>query len=313
MIVAGIVGGLASQLHKYAMARSLADELGLDLKLDIRCYNENFKGSNESRSYELGKFKTRALPASNFEIVRSRGYLEPLAMKIINSFVGKTIISDVNAFKEIVREQLGSNCYYPDITKESTSFLYESIARSKKENLYISGEWGFGADYLSRHRHSLINDLQPVEQLSDKGIYYLNLLQSRNAIACHIRRGDYVDSKFHALYSENYYISGINYLLSKKPDSNILIFSDDLIWAMGFASKFFPEKSVLIDGCQAWEDFHLMSKCNDYVISASGFSSMAAWLCDYEKKIVVAPKKWVNNDELNPVFMNQFPVEWIFL
>ena len=45
MIYSRIRGGLGNQLFQYSVARSLADQLGVDLGLDIREYNNfsNFR------------------------------------------------------------------------------------------------------------------------------------------------------------------------------------------------------------------------------------------------------------------------------
>ena len=109
---------------------------------------------------------------------------------------------------------------------------------------------------------------------------------SKEIIALHVRRGDYVDlQSYHTLLPIEYYTEA----LSKLPYVHVLVFSDDIEWCRqqpefkGNRFFFSLNNSTAVDMC-------LMSLCDYHVIANSSFSWWGAWLAN--SKQVIAPSQW---------------------
>lgn len=117
--------------------------------------------------------------------------------------------------------------------------------------------------------------------------YKKNLLS--NTCSVHIRRGDYIDHPIHGVCDLNYYISAMKLIKSKKDIGNFLIFSDDIEWCK---ANIIGDDIFYVEGNMDIEDLFLMSLCNDHIISNSSFSWWGSWLCNYDDKIIISPRRW---------------------
>lgn len=121
-----------------------------------------------------------------------------------------------------------------------------------------------------------------------------------NAIALHIRRGDYFEGENYKLYgmvcTDNYYRNAISYM-EKYVTSNPIyyVFSNDIDWAKSFLRG---RNCVFVNwnkGADSWKDMYLMSQFKNIIIPNSTFSWWAAYL-GCKDKIVCRPPFFVNNE-----------------
>ena len=79
------------------------------------------------------------------------------------------------------------------------------------------------------------------------------------------------------------------------------IFTNDSEWA----KMHFKENDMEVVECNnrnnSYLDMFLMSSCKANIIANSTFSWWGAWLNSGQEKLVIAPKKWFNNHEINDI------------
>lgn len=233
-------------------------------------------------------------------------YLTKLAQKFY-------VKGDFSKIQVVIKEKFNKSYYRADITKGATVAFFNKLKLIEKENLYLCGEWGMGTAFFDENRNRILNDLTPCCPLSQNAQNFLALIEAQDTVACHIRRGDYVGNNFHNLCDEAYYVNGINHVLARKPGLQLAIFTDDPVWACDHFVKLLGQTPLVIRGCDIWEDFYLLSRCQHFVLSASGFSSLASWLSDGAGKIVVSPKIWFSDKDINRAQLSQLPTDWIYL
>lgn len=120
-----------------------------------------------------------------------------------------------------------------------------------------------------------------------------------NAVAVHVRLGDYKNSSVHPVCTKGYYQAAFD-LMPK--DSNYYVFSDEPF----MAQEMFPDLKVIHKGSMT--DLFFMTKFKRHIIANSSFSWWGAWLAD--SKQVIAPSKWFSNDlETKDIY----PEGWIVI
>ena len=120
------------------------------------------------------------------------------------------------------------------------------------------------------------------------------------SVSIFVRRQEYVYNervnRLHGVLPINYYQTAVEKINSSVIGAKFFIFSDDLEWCK---SNFdWLENRVIVEHEGAGEKyekyFSLISSCKYHIIANSSYSWWAAWLSNYDDKIVIAPKKWVN-------------------
>ena len=180
----------------------------------------------------------------------------------------------------------------------------------------MNGYWQ-SEKYFGAIQTQLREDLRLSQALSDLQQSLANKINHNPfAVSLHVRRGDYVadptTTAFHGLCSLEWYARAAELILTKEPQAQFYIFSDDYKWVKEnltiSAPIHFIEPSP--DGQEAI-DMHLMSLCKHNIIANSSFSWWGAWLNNNPQKIVIAPSRWFATDLHNTIDL--IPSEWIRL
>jgi hypothetical protein len=280
IVIMRIMGGLASQMHKYGIGRSLADQHKCDFLLDLTWF-EKQNAEDTTRDFLLDKFNTRFLVASSATINELKtGEIKRKISSIVRKF----------GFKD----GLIKKSHY---IRSNTSINVFNVIPSA----YIEGEW-FGGQMINEYRDNLLNDFSLRNELSQPASLVLNNIRESESVAIHVRRGDLVSNSkaasFHCLTNAEYYKSAIDYVKKKLANPRFFVFSDDIEWAKENLAEFL-ENPLFVHENMPHEDIHLIKSCHHQIIANSGFGWFGAWLNSNQNKTLVAPKAWVNNSNLN--------------
>jgi len=183
----------------------------------------------------------------------------------------------------------------------------------KSSTLYLQGHWQL-EEYFLDIRNLLLEEFTPAEELSNDSIDLLNEIEHTLSVSLHIRRGDYVNAPNFEPCGLDYYLRSIDYISKQLEQPRYFIFSDDIEWAK---SNFKTLKNVQFVAADAnrslCQELWLMSKCKHHIISNSTYSWWGAWLNVSPQKIVVAPKRWYKNDDLEGKLKTIALESWIKL
>ena len=287
MIIINITGGLGNQLFQYAFGRALSIKNKCQLKLDISSY-QNY----EWHDYSLRPFSIRENFAdkSDCELLKGEKF----------SFVRK------------IKQNIFNNkkFYYSEKDLRFNE-KYKNLANPA----YISGYWQ-SEKYFKQVEEIIRNEFKIVIPPSKPNQNLIKKIEKENAISLHVRRGNYANikhvNKVHGTSPLSYYNDAIKVLIPKIPDPVFYIFSDDIEWAK--KNLIINNETVFVDfnnSTTDFEDMRLMSMCKHHIIANSTFSWWGAWLNDSKSKIVIAPKIWFNDVNMNNQTANLIPSNWI--
>ncbi len=288
MVLTKLIGGLGNQLFQYAAGRNLSVKLQSELKIDHSFLESETKGEYTKRHYELGMFNCIQTRASEEEI-KAISHLQKtdLLSKLKNIFLpnGTTIFTE----------------------KE---FTYTSQIEKLSGDIYLNGYWQ-SEKYFAVIREILLKEFSLKQPLCKEGEIFKNKILSDNqSVSIHFRRGDYVHltsaGAFHGTTELDYYHSAIAILKTKITTSSFYIFSDDIKWVK---ENFKIDKATYVEGLKSHEDLELMKNCKHNITANSSFSWWAAWLNTNSEKIIIAPKQWFKDKNINT--NDLIPSNWL--
>lgn len=160
-----------------------------------------------------------------------------------------------------------------------------------------------GKNALSGIEHILRRHFQVSTTPTSANSSMLNEIQNSNAVCVHIRRGDYLLSKYAQLQvcDEQYYATAIAQAREILLDPVFFIFStghDDIEWVRQNYHLGDNVRYVDLDNPD-YEELRLMYTCKHFIISNSTFSWWAAVLSqESPEKKVWCPSVWIKGSEV---------------
>jgi len=293
VIIFDISGGLGNQFFQYAFGRYLALKNNTTLKINVASFVKD-----KQRTFKLDCFKTEyeTMPLDEIlEYLDSYLRLTPLFRKWYRLYWP---ISFRRYF-----ENKGLEGYNPKLKNARQGYFY--------------GYWS-NEDYFKDIRDQLQKEFMLREHLVSPALKKAKqMTMKENAVAVHVRRGDYVHhpvySKIFNQLSPAYYNDAIKLLKERVKDPVFYVFTDDVKWCQAnFGSAFpgikFADEFQLEND---YEEFELMKNFSHFINANSTFSWWAAWLAKNDGKVVVAPKKWFVEDRKKTADM--VPESWILI
>lgn len=297
MIIVRIVGGLGNQLFQYSFAKSLSYKYNKRLFIDNSLFN-HYQSKMEQTVLENSMIRDYQLKYFN---IRS---------KLLNRYFGHLIFRNLinNRNSGFLDNAVSKFFNFELITPNNFSDL--KIAQTK--NIILDGYWQ-NQEIIEEYKQEMIKEFKIKKPLSSKYREIIKNINATNSVAVHVRRGDYIDNttmkeKF-VECDTDYYNNSMNYLNDIYNDSKYYVFSDDIEWSKSNLNNAKNVHFVDIDGL-AYEHLYLMSQCKHQIIANSTFSWWAAWLNTNSSKLVLYPKNWYYDKELNNTVV-RVPSNWI--
>ena len=290
MIIVRVTGGLGNQMFQYAMYKSL-EKKGKLVKLDSKSFYETKK---EHNGYELERI---------FDIKHNKPTKEDLE---------KFDENNISTLFKIKRKLFGDKKFVYD-TKE---YVFNKDVY-KLKNSYLNGYWQ-SIKYFEGIENDIKKDFRFKNQLDNKNLEILNEIENSNSISIHIRRGDYMSPENYNMYgciaTPTYYKKAIKVIEEKVENPTFFVFSNDMDWVKKNIQ--INSRVFYIDinsGNGSYKDMQLMSNCKHNIIANSSFSWWGAWLNENKNKIVIAPKKWINREDVDSDKIELFCEGWTLL
>lgn len=291
MIIVKLIGGLGNQLFQYAAGRYLGHLHQTELFVDTSYLDKNPNGAYTKRDLELSVFNLDLKIASKSDIEK---------FNIVGS----------NKYSRTIQRYLPflfSNLYAAE-----SGIQYQNQFLNYPKNTYLDGFWQ-SESYFKPIESILLKEFTPKGNLNSENKNWLNKISTCQSVSMHIRRGDYVLNKtaqqHHGNLGFDYYANALNLIKENIKNFEVFVFSDDLDWCK--SNLKFDNIIHYVDANQK-QNFHLdmflMSHCKHNIIANSSFSWWAAWLNQYQSKIVVAPQNWFPNKALNT--KDLIPASW---
>lgn len=294
LVVIKLMGGLGNQMFQYATGRALADHYYVPLKLDITGYE-----NNPFRKYELPLMNIRAEIAT------------PKELMAIGAHSAKKLLWEPFIKKIFPKKNPNNKSFY----LQEKSFMFDPEIRNFEPPIYLEGYWQ-SERYFSEIYSALQSDFSLKISLDKLNQLILNKIISSNAVSLHVRRGDYVSNpttaQYHGVCPMDYYREAIDYMVKNTVNPHFFVFSDDMLWVADNLRIDHPRTLVQVNGEDRGAfDMALMKSCRHHIIANSSFSWWGAWLNPNKEKIVVAPKRWFNQADIDT--NDLLPEKWVKL
>lgn len=286
MIIVKLMCGLGNQLFQYALARRLSLLHNVPLKLDISHFE-----TNKLRKYSLNYFNIREDFAEENEIAAIKGKrifnLKRFAEKLIPYYNRSHVCEQKCGFD-------------PNILKS-------------QKNVYLEGYWQSELYFkeiedIIRREFTFKNEADAVNKR------ITSLIDVINSVSLHIRRADYalepLTNQFHGTCSLAYYEQAADIIAQRFPSPHFFVFSDDILWVksnllLKYQMTFISHNNTFKD----YDDLRLMTHCKHHIIANSSFSWWGAWLSKNPDKMVIAPRKWFSDQNIDT--KDLVPENWI--
>ena len=271
--------GLGNQMFQYAFAKALQKHLQVPVLLDKTWYDTQ----DNSTQFSLDIFNVNLEYATNTQIEKAK--------------------ARVSKLPGLLRKMFGlkkHNIAY------SQSFDFHDEYLLPNDFTYFSGFFQ-NAKYLK----GLEQELKSIfyydsNNFSNFGKQRLELiLQAKNSIFIHIRRGDYC--KIGWELGMDYYKRAIQYIMDRVEEPKFFIFgATDMSFTEQFQKNLglnennsvnLSEKTITQDNQH--EDMFLMCYCKHAILANSSYSFWSAYLNNDANNIVIAPTPWLlDNDNI---------------
>jgi glycosyl transferase family 11 len=290
VIVVNLRGGLGNQMFQYALGRGLALRHHTRLTLDPSSYQIPNSTPGHPRRYELDCFGLKASFATVFDIgptPRAGSHWRSWTARAVKAMRGIEVVSE-------------------------RGYHFQPEILESPDNSYLVGYWQ-SEKYFEAVEQVIRKDFTFRTPLRGRNEELAIAIETSEAVAVHIRRGDYVSdpwtSRFLGVLPISYYVDALQEIARRTDKPHLFVFSDDPEWCRRKVT--FHYETTYVDANspeKGFEDMRLMTLCRYHVIANSSFSWWGAWLSPHLDKTVYAPSRWVLDPSMDT--SDVVPPEW---
>ena len=295
MIITQLQGGMGNQMFQYALGRALSLKNNTPLYLDLNFLLDRTPHPKWQkfvfRNYDLDIFNIKAEIAAKKDIPRIyRSYL-PGKFKVYEDTLKMKYLP------------------LPGVEK---SFKFDPKVLGLGEDTYLMGFWQ-SFKYFKEIEDVIRADFTFKKPMSEKSKTLLDEINSCESLCINVRRADFVDNSHHGTIGNEYYNMAISIVSQTRKIDKIYVFSDDMGWCEQNLKFAHPTRFVNHEyaGPKFEEYLALMVACKNFVIPNSTFGWWAAWLSPIKEKVIIAPKKWFVDSNIDTTDL--IPKNWIRL
>lgn len=284
-----LTGGLGNQMFQYAAAKALSLKLGEELTVDLYALNKATRGTKRNFALEIFGLELNTSKSWKTEFL-----IKAFPLVDQSRFFWKLLLGYFRDRSAIV--------YLPQFEKLGGNIILHGHFQNEK--------------YFLDYEDVIRKDFTFQTELTGENFKLAKKIKETQSVSIHVRRGDYLTNaqanRNFAVCDKSYYQKAISRIREEVSDPHFFVFSDDMEWVRENIS-FGEDPVIYVDwnrGEDSYIDMQLMSLCKHNIIANSSFSWWAAWLNEYEWKLVYAPKEWFKEEERNKDLINFYPEGW---
>lgn len=289
MVLVRLTGGLGNQLFQYAAARRLALVRETELVLDTGWFSHEAAGYPAARPYELRHLE---LPAR------------------VVSLPPATILRWERGLAARVGRWPGRRIRLPVIRQSDDWSGLDKRVVDAPADVVLDGYWQ-NEDYFRDVAETIRAELTLPAAPEPRFAQLLKAIGSSEAIAVHVRRGDYVTvpqvAEVHGALELGYYRQAVRLVAGRAgSDTHVFVFSDDPEWVEDHLAFDLPTTHIGRPGFSPASELRLMASCRHHVVANSSYSWWGAWLGERPGQVVVAPARWTRTTDSSAIV----PTRW---
>lgn len=291
MVIVRLMGGLGNQMFQYAAARRLALVHGLPLKLDISWY-----ARWPDRVYALHPLNIAEAFATPDELREITGSEK----------------RGIGALVFRLRRRFKIRYEWTWIHERGLSPVDRRVFEPRAR-VYLDGYWQ-SEQYFSDVGDTIRREFTSKAPLDASNREIAQQIAATDSVSVHVRRGDYVAdpraSLVRSVCTPDYYRRCVARIAERLANPHLFLFSDDPQWVAD--NLRFELPTVLVSRHPSrgdCDELRLMSACRHHIIANSSFSWWGAWLQPRDDKLVLAPRRWMNDPRADD--HDVVPAGWI--
>lgn len=310
MKVISVLGGLGSQMFKYAFYLSLKQKTRekcfidtsffvpvdavdrYELKKVFGINDPDFIDFYDKNSLEELSKSRHNYPKMNIDIMLRDGDLDYYFMgKKFHFKKSRHNFPFIFKFRKLLYLK-----YVLGMPYKCKSYVFENFIDER--NIYFD-EFPHNSDIHFADCSELVKNAFVFPEFDDeKNMNVRNEMENCESVSVHVRRTDHSTDNSR-LFKNGFYKKAISRIRKDSTEKPVFfVFSDDLEWvkanatSLGFLDS---DKIVYVNwnkGLDSYKDMQLMTYCQHNIVPISSFSWWGYYLSKRKNKIVIAPKKY---------------------